>query len=59
MAIMANPAIMVNIPFSSAFEKAVRISPPFCRIPKMLKTFTNLPVLTFIPGSIRNRCSLP
>jgi len=22
----------------------------------MLKTFTNLPILTFIPGSMRNRC---
>jgi hypothetical protein len=37
-------------------KQAAPIGRPSAACPKMLKTFTNLPILTFILGSMRNRC---
>jgi hypothetical protein len=38
-------------------KKPCELAVPSLACPKMLKTLTNLPILTFIPGSIRNRCN--
>jgi hypothetical protein len=37
-------------------KKPCELAVPSVACPKILKTFTNLPILTFIPGSMRNRC---
>ena len=37
-------------------KKSCELALPSVAGLKMLKTFTNLPVLTFIPRSMRNRC---
>jgi len=37
-------------------KKLCELAAPSVARPKMLKTFTNLPILTFILGWMRNRC---
>jgi hypothetical protein len=39
-------------------KKPCELAVPSVACPKILKTFTNLPIFTFIPGSMRNRCAL-
>src|SRR5208283_140326 len=37
-------------------KKPCELAVPSVACPKMLKTFTNLPILTFFRSSMRNRC---